>query len=94
MDSGKVNLNITYTSRFFLYKPDMIVDILGREFNVTCDRPLTITMDKGEYNLHIRSSFRRKHYRVRMSEDKNLELGWNRLTSAITVTEYVDHVTI
>ena len=92
--SDKVNLIIGYEARNYITYPDMHVYIKGREFTVEIHKTITITMDKGEYDILIKSSIRSKKYHLVMDGNKQLQLGWNRLWGTITVKEIVSHFEI
>ena len=82
---------IGYEAVHYLTYPDMHVFIKGKEIVVENHKTVTVTMDKGEYDILIKSSIRSKKYHLVLDGPKHLQLGWNRFWGTITVKEIVTH---
>jgi len=92
--SDKADLIIGYEARYYMTFPDMHVFIKGKEFTVEIHKAITITMDKGEYDVLFKSSIRRKKYHLVLDGSKHLQLGWSRFWGTITVKEVTSHFEI
>lgn len=89
--ADRVNLTIGYEARGYITYPDMHIIIKDREFVVTIHKTITITMDKGEYDILFKSSVRKKKYHLVLNSNKQLQLGWNRFWGTITVKDITSH---
>lgn len=92
--SEKVDLIINYNPGWYLYIPDMTVTIKENTYSIAKHKSLTITIDKGEYDILFKSGFRKKKYHAVLNDNKQLEIGWSRLWGTIRIKEIITHVTL
>ena len=92
----KVNLVISFEVKNVRKFQDLIVTILGNEYVIPNHRSLTITIDRGNYDLLFKIPFliktARLEHHLALKGDMHLEIGWSKMWGRITVKEIVTHV--
>ena len=96
MMPDKVNLVIYYNVQNVHKIPDLKITVLSREYTIPNNRSMTITIDKGEYDILFKIPFFLKaaklDYHITLEGDVQLDIGWNRFWGKITVKEIATHV--
>ena len=94
----KVNLVISYSVPNNRKMPDLHVTVLGKEYVISNGKSLSVTIDRGEYNLFFKIPFMIKtamtDYKIDLDCDRLLEIGWNSIWGRIRIKETVTHVTL
>ena len=94
----KVNLIISFEVKNVRKFQDLIVTILGNEYAIPNHRSLTITIDRGEYDLLFKIPFlikaARLEHHLTLNGDMHLEFGWSKMWGKITIKEVITHVTL
>ena len=97
MISDKVSLIIRFEANV-LKIPDLHFSILGNDYSIPNKRTVTVTIDRGEYDIQLTIPFMikkvRMGYRINLNTDKDLDIGWNRLWGKITVKEITTHISL
>ncbi len=95
--NNKVNLTIIYNSGInspFKRISDMHVTLLGKEYQISDQGRLTITLDKGEYELLFTYMRRKKSCRIQIHGEKMVLVGLNRFWGTIEIKTVSEHVII
>ncbi len=69
----------------------MKVTIKDKTLRIANHRSLSISIDKGEYDILFRSSIRRSKMHIIMDCDRDLTIGWSRFWGTIRVKETATH---
>ena len=96
--SEKVNLVITLSSNQ-KRAVALSVEIHEKEIPLPPNRPVTITLDKGEYDILFKVPVIMikkvcKKYHIVMDGDKILDVKWSAFWGTVSVKEYVSHITL
>lgn len=95
--NNKVNLTIIYNSGInspFKRIPDMHVTLLGKEYEISDQGRLTITLDKGEYELLFTCMRRKKNCHMHINGEKMISVGFNKLWGTIEIKTVSEHVIV
>ena len=94
----KVNLIVNYKAQNVRKIPDLSITILGKEYSIPNNRSLTITIDKGEYDIVFKIPFLIKaakvNHHVSLDSDMQIDVGWSKMWGKITIKDVITHVTL
>lgn len=86
----KYKLNIFRISQLYLVNPPINISITHDnhtdQMSIENGQNLSLSLEKGEYQITFYQSFRKKHICVNMDQDRNITVKWNRLTGAIELS--------
>ena len=97
MISDKVTLIIRFEVNT-LRIPDLHFSILGNDYSIPNKRTVTVTIDRGEYDIQLTIPFVvkkvRMNYHINLNTDKELDVGWNKFWGRLTVKEITTHISL
>ena len=86
-DGSKTILIMRYDANHYIVVPDMQAVIDGKTYYIRNHDSIQISLAEGEYDILFKSSIRKRNYHIVMKGDRTLQIGWNRITGSIKVTE-------
>lgn len=97
MISDKVTLVIRFEVNT-LKIPDLHFSILGNDYSIPNKRTVTVSIDKGEYDIGLTIPFMlkkaRTDYHINLDTDKELNVGWSKMWGKITAKEITTRISL
>ena len=86
-DGHETNLTIRYDASHYITVPDMQTVIDGKTYYIRNHSEVKLSLIEGGYDILFKSSIRKRNYHIDLKGEKTLQVGWNRITGSIKVTE-------